>query len=272
MKKKCISCKEKIDKSSKFCGVCGANQQEKQYKGLMAKLVSCFNKARGVLTGEDYLTYAKDGYPTYHFSKEQEERYRRQQEEKELRKQQISTFTVEDMYQYEDLPFLWNKNLLYSYNKDQAYMQLWNENCEIARVYVEQIAELIYDASKYIPNINHCVIDPLELDFAYRKSNMPYSLPYTYLECVPFTKTGKRTKYPAILHFGKGTTMFDGTGEMSQYTGAIKILQDGQIGAAEVIFANDYRKFDISLYGLSLIVRRVDTMQENIFKFEDVKL
>lgn len=272
MKKKCVSCGSKIDSDSKFCVSCGADQTKpKEYTGLTGKLLSVFNTVRGTVTGKPYLTYAKEGYPIYHHSKEQEARYQQQQEEKALRRQQISTFTVEDMAQYEDLPFLWNDRLWNSYNNDQAYMELHNENCEIACMYVAQIAKLVCDAFTYIPDIQHCIIDPSEIDFKYRVLGNPHSMPYTYLECVPFTKTGKKPKYPAILHFGKGTTMFDGSAEMAQYMGVIKILQDGQIGAAEVVFTNDYRKFSISLYGLSLVVRRVDTMYENIFKFEDIK-
>ena len=273
MKKKCVSCGAKIEINSNFCTVCGTNQtSDKHHKGVIAKWFSRFNTSKDTKAGNGYLTYAEDGYPTYHFSKEQEEKYQNQQEEKEARKQQILTFKLEDMTQYEDLPFLWNKDLLYSYNKDQAYMRLWQENQDIACMYVDQIAKLIYDATDYIPDIKHCIIDPAQIDFNYRKADHPYTMPYTYLECVPFTKAGKKPKYPAILHFGKGTKMFDGTGEMAQYMGTIKILQDGQIGAAEVVFTNDYRKFSISLYGLSLVIRRVDTMYENIFKFEDIKL
>lgn len=272
MKKKCVSCGAKIDSDSKFCVVCGANQNAiKQYKGLLAQIISFFNSVQGKITGKSYLTYAKDGYPTYHLSKEEELKYQEQQKQKELRKQQISTFTVEDMTQYEDLPFLWNKKLSHSYDNDLAYMQLWHENREIARMYVGQIAKLICDSAEYIPDIKHCIIDPAQIDFNYRKADHPYVLPYTYLECIPFTKTGKKPKYPAILHFGKGTKMSDGRTEMAQYMGTIKILQDGQIGAAEVIFTNDYRKFSIALFGLTLVVRRVDTMCENLFKFEDIK-
>ena len=170
MKKKCVSCGAKIEINSNFCTVCGTNQtSDKHHKGVIAKWFSRFNTSKDTKAGNGYLTYAEDGYPTYHFSKEQEEKYQNQQEEKEARKQQILTFKLEDMTQYEDLPFLWNKDLLYSYNKDQAYMRLWQENQDIACMYVDQIAKLIYDATDYIPDIKHCIIDPAQIDFNYRR-------------------------------------------------------------------------------------------------------
>lgn len=232
----------------------------------------------GRITGKAYTTH-KNGYPTYHYSRSQQNKIRAAQEKAEQKrkeiKRQVLTFTWEDMTQYDDLPFVWNKDLMYT--DEMAFMPLVGENREVALdYYIRQVSKLIYDTAKLIPGAEHCFISKKDVSFDYPKN---YSaVPFTFLECRPFTPAGKKPKYPAIIHFRSvRDEMLNGSVfQHSPIAGTIRILCDGQIGAAQVQFAQpglEYNviTFSMSLYGLSLVVKRVDSTYGNLYKFEDIK-
>lgn len=225
----------------------------------------------GIIKGSSYITY-NNGYPQYHYSKKQKAKNIQSLKQKEARIQQIQTFRLEDMFQYDDLPFLWDKDLLYA--NGVAYLPLTDDNKEVCLYYIRQIAKLIYDITKIVPGAQGCSISKRDIDF-----NLPVNMtspvpPCTFLECAPYTAAGQKSKYPVILHFRSSLFEKLQNGFVLQthpISGFIRILCDGQIGAAEVTFAKDRTKFSMSLYGLSLVVKRVDNIYGNLFKFEDIK-
>ncbi len=229
---------------------------------------------KGKVTGQGYITH-NDGYPIYHASKDDILRREVAENKKRERQQQILTFKLEDMMQFDDLPFLWNKDILYANNI--AYLPLTNENREVALYYIKQIADLIRDAKAYIPNIEHCTIRKKQIDFNYPNIMHYPQPPCSFLECLPYTPTGKKSKYPVVLHFRTSRVDVFSNGaavQMHPVSGIIKILCDGQIGAASVTFVDEnYEriKFSISLFGLSLVIRRVDSDYGNMYRFESIK-
>ena len=92
----------------------------------------------------------------------------------------------------------------------------------------------------------------------------------TRVECYPYTKTGKLSKYPVVLHFETFPQKHDYGGFSGEaiICGEIKILRDGNIGSAWVnIWGNTFK---IGLYGLSLVLKRVDNPYGNLFNFSDM--
>ena len=210
-------------------------------------------------------------YPVYHFSQEQEEHYAEYQRKIKERIMQVKTFILDDMFQFQDLPFLWNKDLFYS--RDKAYMQLYAENADSALTYITEVNSIILDTLSAI-GLPMCTKIKLEdIDFDYPIPLYPDSPPNTYLECNPYTPTGKISKYPAILNFATSHLEIAGNYKYQSHPiiGEIKILEDGQIGAASVRFMENGTKFSISRFGLSLVVKRIDSDMGCIFKFEDLK-
>ena len=106
-----------------------------------------------------------------------------------------------------------------------------------------------------------------EIDFMYSLPFHPNCMPNTYIECIPYTKTGKKSKYPVILHFAS-SLMVDNI-QTHPYIGEIKIMQDGNIGNAIVTFSKNYTKFTFGLIGINLIIKRIDDIFGNIYKFEE---
>lgn len=238
---------------------------------ILEHLHNFFVSIYGKLTGNSYITYI-DGYPYYHFSKEQKAHHEEIDAKKEERKRQILSFTLDDMFQFDDIPFLWNKSLLYC--NGYAYLPLTEENREVALYYIKQISKLVFDAKKIVPGIEYCSIGKNQIDFNY-PIDMSYPVPpCTFLECTPYTPTGKKSKYPVTLHFrtSKIEVLSNNTRFQSYpVVGKIKILCDGQIGSASVFFSQNLTKFSISLYGLSLVIRRIDSEKGNLFRFEKFK-
>lgn len=81
----------------------------------------------------------------------------------------------------------------------------------------------------------------------------------THLELKPYTKTGKISKYPVILHYyTTNYTVFDST---DNYFGHISYLQDGSIGKAKLICWEKNKLFiiQLGLIGTTLAIKRIET-------------
>lgn len=190
------------------------------------------------------------------------------EEQKQLRKEQCDTFKIDDMIQFQDIPFEWWWVTELNHTNGIAWFLLNKNNQFIALCYIEQINNLIIDAHSYIQSLNNYEMCTEEIDFAYPIPMYKESLPNTYVECIPYTKTGKISKYPAILHFASSKLVTLDNGYKYQnhpFRGEIKIMQDGNIGMAKISFG--YTKVSIGLSGLSLIIKRIDTIDGNLYKY-----
>lgn len=193
----------------------------------------------------------------------------------EERRGQVKSFSISDMYQFPDIPFGWHWVTKLEYTNDRAWFMLNKNNQQIALEYISQLAELIENAHGYVKGIKKCRIDLNAVSFGYRDRFVANDLPSTYVACEPFTRTGKISKYPAILYFSTIAYKELQTGEKVQIhpaIGQIKILRDGNIGSAHVTFSESgYIKFTFGLFGLSLVIKRIDSMEGKIFDFNDLK-
>lgn len=236
---------------------------------IFEKITNLFKIILHKITGCSYITH-KEGYPTYHRSKAQIRKDNERAKAAAERAQQVLGFRLEDMYQYDTLPFDWNRDLFYS--KDKAFLPLVGKNKEMCLWYISEIANLIEDTKSFVVGISHPKIKTADIDFEYPIPFYMGCAPNTYLECLPYTKTGKRSKYPVILHFSaseEGGTK-NNPWQFHPYIGEIKILCDGSIGAANVTFAKGHYKYAIRLYGTSLVVKRIDCECGNIYLFGDI--
>lgn len=182
-------------------------------------------------------------------------------------------FTIEDMYQFTDIPFEWQWVTKLMHTNGIAWFMLNMNNQFIALQYIDEINKLIIDAHSYINGIEDFEICTEEIDFMYPIPMYRDSIANSYVECVPYTKTGKISKYPVILHFASSELVTLSNGYKYQNhpcIGEIKILQDGNIGMANVFFG--HTKFSIRLFGLNLVIQRIDSDSGNLFKYENLTL
>ena len=199
---------------------------------------------------------------------EREERWRQQEIEKEKRKKQCNSFKISDMVQFEEIPFEWNWVKELSHTNGVAWFMLNMNNQYIALQYINALDRLIVDIHEIVPATNIFEIFANEIDFNYPIPLQKNSVPNTYVECVPYTKTGKISKYPVILHFA--SSVLENSGNYSYQShpvmGEIKIMKDGNIGAAKVWFGHTI--FDFGLNGISLMIKKISNNGVVIYKCE----
>ena len=198
---------------------------------------------------------------------ELEERWRLQDIEKQKRIEQCNSFKIQDMYQFVNIPFEWQYVSSLSHTNGKAWFMLNINNQYVAFNYIDILDKLIFEFRECNSNLKEFEIFMEEIDFMYSLPFHPNCMPNTYIECIPYTKTGKKSKYPVILHFAS-SLMVDNI-QTHPYIGEIKIMQDGNIGNATVTFIKNYTKFTFGLHGINLIIKRIDDINGNIYKFED---
>ena len=81
---------------------------------------------------------------------------------------------------------------------------------------------------------------------------------FTYFECNPYTKTGKLSKFPLILHYA--TESFNDVNASKNYFGEIYYLQDGSIGKCRLIYWNRRTMYliDLGLIGKTLSTKKIE--------------
>lgn len=196
-------------------------------------------------------------------------KYETRKAEEEIRKKQCDSFTIEDMYQFTGIPFGWSWVVELSHTDGVAWFMLNMNNQQIALHYISQLNQIIVDSHEYIEQVAGISIDLYNIDFGLPVPMYRNSMTSTRVECYPYTKTGKVSKYPVKLIFRNKP------GGTEAVYGEIKILEDGNIGSAMVQFSYNSGgvvSFTFGLYGLSLVLKKVDMNYETIYRFEDVEL
>lgn len=197
---------------------------------------------------------------------EMESHYHQRQEKEIARKHQCDNFSIDDMLQFSDIPFTWWDISDLQHTNGIPWCMLNGINKTIALHYISKINDIIIDAQDYVPGIGNACIDLDNIDFDYPDKTFVNQMCCTRVECYPYTATGKLSKYPVVIQFA---TKFDAN--QIRTGGKIKILRDGNIGAATVdIYGNTYK---IGLHGLSLVLKRVDSSiyagRKNLFMFSE---
>ena len=183
-----------------------------------------------------------------------------------------SIIRIDDMYQFEDIPFEWHWVMELKHTRNTYWFILNMNNQYIALKYIDYLNKMIIESRSYIEGINGLEMCTEEIDFSYPTQMMLDSFTNTYVECTPYTKTGRISKYPVILHFSSSETICLDNGYEYQnrpYMGIVKIMQDGNIGIANITFSKDYTRFSFGLYGINLIIKRVDSINGNIYNYKD---
>ncbi len=185
------------------------------------------------------------------------------------RRRRHDAFTIEDMQRFTCIPFEWSFITELNHTDGVAWFMLNMNNQQVARFYISLLNEIILDAHDYIDGISNLWINIDDIDYGYPKVMHPKSMANTRVECCPYSKTGKVSKYPAVLVSVTQTDNYFIRIEA-------KIMVDGSIGAAEVSFAMKERCviFHFGLYGISLIIKKVELYQDGkkkiIFRYSDI--
>ena len=107
--------------------------------------------------------------------------------------------------------------------------------------------KLIQEELKIINSLISKAIDlaHLNVNLKIDYSLLRFENNFTYYECVPYTKTGRVSKYPLILHYAYGT--HNQPMSPQDYFGELKYLKNGEIGAARLIFWNRNNGYMITI-------------------------
>ncbi|MDY3037708.1 MAG: hypothetical protein SOR41_05190 [Eubacteriales bacterium] len=99
----------------------------------------------------------------------------------------------------------------------------------------------------------------LKIDY----SSLLFGDNFTYYECDPYTKTGRASKYPLILHYAYCD--HNKPAPPQDYFGELKYLNNGQIGAARLIFWDRNRGHLITLGTVKnvLAIKKVEKSMPN---------
>lgn len=168
---------------------------------------------------------------------------------------QSNSISIDDMYQFNSIPFEWKyvKNLhLFD---DFGWFMLNKNNQYVALHYISSVSDLISSFSSISDILNDCIICTEDIDFSYHVPTYLNSPPCTYVKCRPYTQTGKNSKYPVVLHF-ESSEYVDNV-QTYPIIGEIEILTDGNIGRGYVHFLNHHLKIEFGLYGISLCIKKI---------------
>ena len=169
-----------------------------------------------------------------------------------------NSFKIFDMYQFTEIPFEWKWVMELNHTNGIAWFILNKNNQYIALSAINYINSIMEESYSYTHFDESLYICTENIDFFYPIPMEKDSIANTYVECIPYTKTGRISKYPAILHFREqpekhiynGSTLY-----VYKVFGSIYFLADGNIGKANLSI-QDYW-IQIRLNGLHLIVQRI---------------
>lgn len=194
--------------------------------------------------------------------REREQQYKQAQEQRaneELQKKKLhDSFKIDDMYQFSDIPFEWQWVAQLSHTGDTAWFMLNMNNQYIALSSINYVNSVLEKSKEYTGVKENLYVCTENIDFGYPKHMNMNSLPNTFVECVPYTKTRKISKYPAILWFReypKKSKYFGVATEYCAVHGNICFMRDGNVGKADLTI-NDYW-IQIRLKGINLVVQRI---------------
>ncbi len=170
-----------------------------------------------------------------------------------------SSFEIQDMYQFKDMPFEWNWVVKLNHTDGVAWFLLNKNNQYVALSAINYINNILEESRQYTHFDELLYVCTENIDFFYPIPMHKNSLPNTYVECAPYTKTGRISKYPAILHYREKPekhVYYNGDScHVYRVYGSIYFLSDGNIGKANLTIYDYW--IQIRLNGLRLIVQRI---------------
>lgn len=173
--------------------------------------------------------------------------------EKESR---LKVISLSDMEQFHFTNYKMSKPF---YDNCKSIMMVSEENrgqvskdLLLLNTYVKKCCNILDITENLFVNPNDLKYDTL----IHNKTNT--TLYFTYFECNPYTRTGKKSKFPLILHYA--TQAYHEFNPAINFSGDIYYLQDGHIGKASLVYWIHHMAyhFELGLIGKSLEIKKVE--------------
>lgn len=161
--------------------------------------------------------------------------------------------TKEDMLPFKMLPFAFDTEIVFHPGSKSPWsMDLSATNRLVADDQVEMLNEYLRQA----PLLCDSIPLGLEIPIAAIRYDSIQNYGYSKLFCNPFTKTGKRSKYPVCLFV---TT--DLSDAINHINCKIYYLCDGSMGKAKAVFWNNHicYSFAFGLVGKTFALTKIET-------------
>lgn len=162
---------------------------------------------------------------------ENEAQLKHEHDEKEL-KNKLMSISLKDMEQFKALPYKMDSPFYYN---RMSIMLISAEN----KTQVKQDIQYINNFTKRACTL-YGIKESLEINTDTLKFDTYFSVQtdsreyFTYLQCNPYTKTGKLSKFPLILHYASATYLEPHPDK--NFFGEIYYMQNGCIGKTRLIY------------------------------------
>lgn len=178
--------------------------------------------------------------------------------------EQLKPITLNDMTQFNfnfklQAPFYDNKMSI-SLADSKTQMVIEKELLNL-NDYVRQACTLCNIYPELLLPIKELIYNPEILDAGTPAERTEY---YTFFQCEPYTKTGKVSKYPLILHYA--TQNLSEFQPAKNYFGRIYYMRDGSVGKCTLVFWRDSICHTIELFreGITLKIKKIQKSQHGI--------
>lgn len=192
-----------------------------------------------------------------------EKKARISQEKAESEKEhELRSITLSDMEQFHFSNFKMENPI---YDNKKSIIMITEQNQIQVKKDIELINSYVADMCQTLGiNVPLC-IDPSTLKFDTELlSDFNLKQYFTFFECNPYTKTGKLSKYPLILHYA--TPAYTDFNPTQNFFGTISYMQDGNIGKCKLTYwlNNIMYFFDFGLKGKTLSAKKVEKHEKDI--------
>lgn len=154
-------------------------------------------------------------------------------------------------------PFIKHCATNYSPNTTNLIVPNMNEQHQIL-CYIDSFNESLLNIESEL-DINDLHIYTESVKFNYRNNRI--SEPMTFINFCPYTKTGKKAKFPVSIVFSteENCKNYSYTAIRNYETGRIDFMKDGNIGKTRITFfrTNSIYEVHYKMFGISLIADKV---------------
>lgn len=181
---------------------------------------------------------------------------------------QVIEISNTDMTAFENTGFLFNSPIFFQ--NGCWTMLLEGDNIKRANVILNEINQFILDIKKLVGIKDKILLNIEDIEFqakSMRSGRDSYIQYYSFLECCPYTKTKKISKYPVILHYAdKFISDYE---PQKENFGDVYFLQNGSIGKLNLVFHYKKKMYQITAEsnGNNLIPKKV--VEKDFIRGED---
>lgn len=184
----------------------------------------------------------------------------KQEKESLLQQTKINAITVDDMKQF-NFPQFEIGELVHDNNMTVMLININSQNQIHVLSDIDALNHYISEARILTNLFPDVLLSSKNLDFThttYQIDGIAFTKYSTFFECNPYTKTGKLSKYPLILHYSSKSTKDSVTKEM--FCGQLFYMQDGSIGKATIFITINEIKYriDLKLVGSTLAIKKIE--------------